>query len=203
MARSPFSTVPASPRMRFSLENLRLRISAGGMACGVDNEVEILAQTGCYADLTLPTATFHPAQVQKVNSLYECSLPLHARAPHRKGRNLRVGEAPQKFPVMVQGPLMLDFDRGARNGVGRFENAALTGANPPGMRRLNLWKKAAICVQGRPDWLFIKLHCHGMDPTQRDAVIGAAMQRFLTELTEGAADRREEIHFVTAREMMN
>lgn len=191
------------PRYAFVHGNFALANSAGGYACGVDNEVEILAQTGCYADFTLPTAAFHPAQVEKINSLYECSLPLNTRAPHRKGRNLRVGHAPQKFPVMVQGPLMLDFDREARNGVARFENAALTGANPPGMRRLHLWKKAAICVERRPDWLFIKLHCHGMDPTQRDTVMGAAMQRFLAELTEGAADRRETIHFVTAREMMN
>jgi hypothetical protein len=97
----------------------------------------------------------------------------------------------------------LDFDKHARNGIGRFENAALTAANPPGLRRLNLWKKAAISVQDRPDWLFIKLHCHGMDPTQREAVMGAAMQRFLSELVEGAQDRQEVIHFVTAREMVN
>jgi hypothetical protein len=191
------------PRYAFVHGNFTLANSAGGYACGVDNEVAILAETGCYADLTLPTAAFHPAQIEKINSLYECSLPLNVRAPHRKGRDLRVGQPPQKFPVMVQGPLMLDFDRGARNGVVRFENAALTGSNPPDVRRLNLWKKAAICVQGRPDWLFIKLHCHGMDPTQQDAVMGPAMQSFLSELTGGAADRQEVIHFVTAREMMN
>jgi hypothetical protein len=98
---------------------------------------------------------------------------------------------------------MLDFDKHARNGIARFENAALTAANPPGLRRLKLWKRAAISVQGRPDWLFIKLHCHSMDPTQRDAVMGGAMQRFLTELVEGAADRQEMIHFVTARQMVN
>jgi hypothetical protein len=42
-----------------------------------------------------------------------------------------------------------------------------------------------------------------MDPTQREAVLGAAMQRFLSELVEGARDRQEVIHFVTAREMVN
>jgi hypothetical protein len=99
--------------------------------------------------------------------------------------------------------LVLDFDKHARNGIGRFENAALTAANPPALRRLNLWRKAAISVQDRPDWLFLKLHCHGMDPTQREAVMGSAMQRFLSELVEGAQGRQEIIHFVTAREMVN
>ena len=190
-------------RYAFVHGNFALANSAGGYACGVDNEMEILAETGCYADLTLPSATFHPAQVGKVNSLYECSLPLNTKAPHRKGRDLRVGRSPQTFPLNVQGPLLLDFDKHARNGIARFENAALTAANPPGLRRLNLWKRAAISVLGRPDWLFVKLHCHSMDPTQRDAVMGRAMQRFLSGLVEGAAERQEVIHFVTARQMVN
>jgi hypothetical protein len=190
-------------RYAFVHGNFALANSAGGYACGVDNEMEILAETGCYADLSMPTAAFHPAQIGKVNALYECSLPLNAKAPHRKGRDLRVGRSPEILPLNVQGPLMLDFDKHARNGIARFENAALTAANPPGLRRLKLWKRAAISVQGRPDWLFIKLHCHSMDPTQRDAVMGGAMQRFLTGLVEGAADRQEIIHFVTARQMVN
>ena len=190
-------------RYAFVHGNFALANSAGGYACGVDSEMQILAETGCYADFTLPSAAFHPAQIGKVNSLYECNPPLDAKAPHRRGRNLRVGRAPQAFPLMVQGPLMLDFDGRARNGVGRFENAALTAANPPGLRRLKLWKNAAISVQQRPDWLFIKLHCHSMDPTQREGVTDGAMQRFLTQLVEGAQDRQEVIHFVTARQMVN
>jgi hypothetical protein len=191
------------PRYAFVHGNFALANSAGGAACGVDVEMQILADTGCYADFTMPAAAFHPAQIAKVNSLYECGLPLSSQAPHRKGRALAVGRAPRIFPLNVQGPLMIDFDRHARNGLGRFENAALTGANPPDLRRLELWKKAAISVQHRPDWVFIKLHTHSMDSTQREAVMGAPMQRFLSEFVGGAQDRREVIHFVTAREMVN
>jgi hypothetical protein len=191
------------PQYAFVHGNFTLANSAGGYACGVDNEMEILADTGCYADFTLPAAAFHPAQIGKVNSLYECSLPFDAAAPHRKGRDLRRGRTPQTSPLMVQGPLMLDFDRNARNGIGRVENASLIATNPPSMRRLNLWRKAAISVQGRPDWVFIKIHCHSMDPTHREAVMGGIMQRFLAELCEGASERQEVIHFVTARQMVN
>lgn len=191
------------PRYAFVHGNFALANSADGYACGVDDEMEILADTGCYADFTMPTAAFHPAQIGKVNSLYECSLPLNAQAPHRKGRDLHLNRPLQTFPIIVQGPLMLDFDKHARNRIGRFENAALTGANPPSLRRLQRWKQAAITVQGRPDWIFVKLHCHSMDPTAEEAVLGSAIQRFLADLVEGAADRREIIHFVTAREMTN
>lgn len=191
------------PQYAFVHGNFALANSAGGRACGVDNELQVLAQTGCYADLTMPTAAFHSAQIAKVNSLYECSLPLSERAAHRKGRDLKRGRSPNIFPLMIQGPLLLTLGSSARNGRVGIENAALTGANPPSLQRLRLWKKAAITVQGRPDWLFIKLHCHSMDPTDRDAVIGQSFQRFLSELVEGAAGRSESIHFVTAREMVN
>jgi hypothetical protein len=193
----------SEPRYAFVHGNFTLANFARGYACGVDNEMEILAQTGCYADFTLPTAAFHPAQIGKINSIYECGLPLDSQAPHRKGRDLRVGRSPQSFPLNVQGPLMLDFDRRARNGIARIENAALTGANPPSMRRLELWKNAAIRVEGRPDWLLIKLHCHSMDPTQYESVAGSHMRQFLSDLTMNAKRRREIIHFVTAREMVN
>lgn len=84
-----------------------------------------------------------------------------------------------------------------------IENGAITAPNPMSLERLSSWKQAHIHVHGRPEWFFIKLHCHSMDPTQKDAVVGAAFQRFLEELTRGAESRKETLHFVTAREMVN
>ena len=42
-----------------------------------------------------------------------------------------------------------------------------------------------------------------MDPTQQDAVIGDSFRKFLAALVGGAADRKETLHFVAAREMTN
>ena len=42
-----------------------------------------------------------------------------------------------------------------------------------------------------------------MDPTQQDAVIGDQFRNFLEQLVGGAAERKETLHFVTAREMTN
>ena len=190
------------PRYAFVHGNFALANSNQGRQCGVDSEMQILADTGCYADLTLPTGAFHPAQTSKINSIYECSLPLAERAAHRKGRDLERGRAVQTFPIMVQGPLMLDF-RGRGSRRLRIENAALTGPNPASLHRLNNWKRAAISVRGRPDWLFIKLHCHGMDPRHEEPMLGAPMQEFLRQLVGGAESRNEVLHFVSAREMVN
>jgi len=191
------------PRYCFVHGNFALANSAGGHFCGVDSEMTVLAETGCYADLTLPTGAYHPAQTAKINSLYECGLPLIEAAPHREGNDLAVGRVPSIFPLMVQGPLLVDLARSRRALRPVFERGDITKPNPMNLDRLALWKKARIHVAGRPDWLFIKLHCHSMDPTQKDAVIGDLFRKFLEQLVGGAEERKETLHFVTAREMTN
>src|SRR5439155_18788552 len=129
-----------APRYAFVHGNFALANSAGGRGCGVDSEMQVLADTGCYADMTLPTAAFHRAQTAKINSLYECGRPLSQQAPHRRGRNLKKGQAPRVFPLIVQGPLILSL----ASGTGRqwsIETGALTRPNPASLRRLHLWKK--------------------------------------------------------------
>jgi len=191
------------PRYGFVHGNFALANSAGGRFCGVDSEMEVLEETGCYADFTLPTGVLHPAQTAKINSLYECGLPLEQSVPHKTGTDLSAGHAPRIFPLIVQGPLLTDLRRSRRSFQPMFETGAITQANPMSLHRLGLWKQARIRVAGRPDWLFIKLHCHGMDPTQKDAVIGNAFRQFLEQLVDGTKERKETLHFVTAREMTN
>jgi hypothetical protein len=85
-----------------------------------------------------------------------------------------------------------------------IENSELSGANPPTLYRLRLWRRAAVTVKGRPDWLFLKLHCHGLDPRDETAMLGTSIQRFLQELLDnGRAGAVYKVHFVTAREMVN
>jgi hypothetical protein len=191
------------PRYGFVHGNFALANSAGGRFCGVDSEMKVLAETGCYADFTLPTGVLHPAQTAKINSLYECGLPLDQAAPHREGTDLKAGRTPSIFPLIIQGPLLTDLRRSRQSLRPTFETGAITQPNPMSLHRLALWKQARIHVSGRPEWLFIKLHCHGMDPTQKDAVVGSAFQSFLEQLVTGASERKETLHFVSGREMAN
>jgi hypothetical protein len=193
----------ARPRYAFVHGNFALANSAAGRFCGVDSEMQILSETGCFADLTMPSGFLHPAQIGKINSVYECALPLDQAAPHRKGNDLTVGRAPEIFPLIVQGPLVTDLRRSLSSARPVIENGGITGPNPPTMHRFSLWKQANLHVQERPDWLFVKLFCHGMNPNQKDAVMGDSFHRFLSFLVGGAGDRKETLHFVTAREMTN
>jgi hypothetical protein len=192
------------PCYAFVHGNFALANSADNRNCGVDTEMKILSETGCFGDFTLPSAP-NPSQIGKINAIYECALTLEKRAPHRKGNDLASGSSPQVFPLIIQGPLMWDFSRWQ----GHFphpviENSELSTLHPPTLERLRLWSRAAIAVLGRPDWLFIKLHCHGMDPRDEPVMFGEPIKIFLRGLLEGIEGRREyQVHFTTAREMVN
>jgi hypothetical protein len=190
------------PRYGFVHGNWALANSGGGSCCGVDEELEILAQTGCYADFTLPSFP-NRAQVSKINSIYQPSLPLNRRAPHRKGRDLQAGVEPTVFPVIVQGPLMVDFNRRKAGFLPGIENSEIASYAMPSLHRAELWQRAAIVVKGRPEWRFIKLHCHGMAPWDEPMLLGSAMSSFLRDFTEAIRASSIGLHFVTARELVN
>jgi hypothetical protein len=178
--------------------------SASGEACGVDNEMEILARTGCYLDCTLPSAP-DPSQVSVINSIYQCGRPLSERAPHRTAAPLAVGQAEIILPVLLQGPLLLDWSR-RRLGlpVPRIENGSLSAEAAPGPGRFRLWGSARVHVLGRPEWVFIKLHTHGLIERHMPTLLGDPTKRFLEDLIRAYGDgERHQVHFATAREAAN
>jgi hypothetical protein len=191
------------PRYAFVHGNSALANSAGGRCCGVDSEMQILAETGCYADFTLPAAPLQ-SQVPRINAIYQCGHPLDQRNPHRSGPNLRVGVLPQ-LPVIFTGPLVFNWRRRLWGlPVPRLDDGVLAGNYPMNLARLHRWSRAHIGVRGRPEWLFIKLYCHGFFPHDQAMVIGEPIRRSLDELLE-YADRTGEfkVHFATAREAFN
>ncbi len=73
-----------------------------------------------------------------------------------------------------------------------IENGGLTTANPPTANPLRLWQQAAIGVRGRPD------------PRDDEALIESPIQQFLLDLVDCPQRQgTHQVHFVTAREMVN
>ncbi len=193
-----------SPRYAFVHGNLALANSAGGRFCGVDSEMQILAQTGCYADMTLPSAP-EQSQVSRINAIYECGHPLTESRPHRSGPAVRVGDRQPMLPIIVTGPLVLNWKRKLRGlPVPRLDDGALTANQPLDPARLDRWRGADIHVEGRPEWIFIKLYCHGFFNFDQPSMIGERIRRFWSEAIE-AGDKTGEykIHFASAREAFN
>lgn len=192
-----------APRYAFVHGNWALANSAGGRFCGVDEEMQILAETGCYADLTLPSAP-DQSQVPRINAIYECGGSLDQRKPHRKGPDLRVGNLP-RLPVILTGPLVFDWRRKIRGiPIPRIDDGALAANYPLTLERFDHWKNAGIGVRGRPDWVFVKLYCHGFFPWDYEVMIGEPIRRFWLEVMDLAEHTSQfKVHFASAREAFN
>lgn len=193
------------PMYAFVHGNLALANSYGGRFCGVDDEMRILQETGCYADMTLPNAPVQ-TQVPVLNKIYECGLPLDERAPHRTGKNVRAfGNQPQ-LPLIFTGPLVFNWTKRYKGilPVPRIDDGALTAAQPLDAARLRRWTDADITVKNRPEWVFVKLYCHGFFDRDQSACIGEDARRFFSEAVEcGEKSGAYRIHFAAAREAFN
>jgi len=195
---------PNSPvQYAFVHGNWALANSAGGRWCGVDSEMQILKETGCYADFTLPSVP-HEAQVPRINAIYTCGYPLDEQKPHRSGPNVVTGQTPS-LPVIFEGPLVFDWTRRIRSlPVPRLDDGALAQNYPLSIERFNRWRSTRISVAGRPDWVFVKLYSHGFFDWDQDAMIGAQMRRFMSEVLEMSEKTQEfSVYFASAREAFN
>jgi hypothetical protein len=192
-----------SPRYAFVHGNYALSNSAGGRYCGVDGEMRILAETGCYIDMTLPSAP-DQSQVSRINAVYEYGGDPDRRRSHNSGPSVTVGWVP-KLPVIMTGPLVFDWDlRRRTRPVPRLDGGVLARNYPLDMRRVRNWINAGISVKGKPEWAFIKLYCHGFFPQDEDYTIGEPIVRFFDTLLNHAYRTGEfKIHFATAREAFN
>jgi hypothetical protein len=172
-----------------------------GRWCGVDSELSVLFDTGCYADFTFPSA---PDETQPgiVNQIYWPLGDLQQARAHERGSRARVGYNLTDRILMIQGPLALARREG-RRGL-RIDSAALTARDPGSKSRLRTWVSQGIHVAGRPEWVFVKLHTHGAPDEQGEALLGEPGRQMHRELARSYNDGHDYVlHYVTAREMYN
>jgi hypothetical protein len=192
------------PKYAFVHGNLALANSCGGRFCGVDEEMQILADTGCYADMTLASAP-DESQVAMINKIYECGFPLTEKVPHRRGKSLETGRNHLQLPVILTGPLVFNWTRTIKGiPIPRLEDGALVNNQPMDLARFNRWKNANITVKGRTDWIFVKLYCHGFFDHDQSACIGEDVRQFFGKIIENGEKTGDyKIHFASAREAAN
>ncbi len=173
-----------------------------GRWCGVQNELTVLRQTGCYADFTMPSAP-SLTQTTTINSIYYAN----DRPPRPKAHDVGIAAQVQVSPpeeglLLIQGPLAIDWRRRKWGVLPRLENGDLRGVFPPSMARFELWLRAGVGVVGRPSWIFVKLHTHGALERNADMLLGEPMRRFHQDLAACATQRPMlRYYYVTAREM--
>jgi hypothetical protein len=153
-----------------------------GRWCGLNNELSILADLGCYADFTLPSAP-SPAQTRIVNSIYWAKDDPTRPKSHDHAAPRREGDL-----LMIQGPLALNWRKRG------LEVGELAGHNPVTRNRVRLWLRYAPRIGNTA---FIKLFAHGAWEKNTDALLQRDLDIMFHLLKEECAD----LHYVSAWQM--
>jgi hypothetical protein len=177
--------------------------SNGPAFCGIDRELEMLRQLGCFADFTFPSI-YWDSQPPLVNTIYEATDDDRPKS-YRNGTPVRVGVRPEGDLMLIEGPLLLSLSPRPRQLFVKVEDGEVHRVDPVGPARVDTWVRSRIHVQGRPEWQFLKVHTHG-GQSQEEASedLGPHFEAALTHLETRYNDgTRYILHYVTAREAFN
>jgi hypothetical protein len=166
-----------------------------GRWCGLNNEITLLKQIGCYADFTLPSVP-SPAQTRTVNSIYWAKDDPSRPKSHDTGVPLRPGGGRDGDLLMVQGPLAVRFERGRP----RIDTGELAVWDPPTEARVRAWFRVAPQIG---EHMFIKLFAHGAQERHAAVLLRGGLDRLFRALIAHAAAEGCRLHFVTAWQMYN
>ncbi len=170
--------------------------------CGVNGELTVLRETGCYADFSLPTAPCE-SQSSMVNTIFYATDDSRMAKSFDRGEEVVLNGASSGDLMIVPGPLTFNWSSRKWGLIPRIENGEIQGSNPPTRGRVRLWVDTHIHVKGRPEWVFVKVSCHGAEDRSRDAVLGEAADVMYEELEGRYREGRYRLHYVTSREMYN
>src|SRR5690606_26945125 len=75
---------------------------------------------------------------------------------------------------------------------------------PPTPARVDAWVRTGIHVQGRPEWVFVKVHTHGTQEADMDTLLGPASHAMYQHLEQRYNDGKDYVlHYVSSREVYN
>jgi hypothetical protein len=200
----PLDPVSGQPRWAFIHGNWALDNSRpDGRWCGVNNELQVLREEGCYADFTLPAAP-DPSQTSTINKIYYATDDCAKPKSHDTGERVRVGGTPQGDLMIIQGPLGFMWHSRKFGLMPRIENADVRTTSPPSIERIDAWVDTGIHIEGRAEWTFVKIHTHGAPERDVETLLGAPMRAALDYLESRYNDGEHwKLHYVSAREMYN
>lgn len=192
-------------RYGFVHGNWALCNSLSDDSCGVNEELGILQETGCYADFTFPSAP-DQSQPKMVNTIYRaCDIPGKPRG-HDSGMRVSVNKSATPDGLMlIQGPLGVNWRKRKPGMLPRIDGGDMTYVDPASPDRIDFWVKQHIHVLGQPNWIFVKIHTHGSLPMNKSILLGSVMQHVYEHLGRNYNDDQKNwfLHYVTAREMYN
>ncbi len=197
-----------NPRYAFIHGNWALCNSRpDGDWCGVNKELTVLKETGCYADFTFPSAP-DITQPRTVNMIYRATDNPNGHGADTGApiifNSLQLNGQQSDGLMIVTGPLALNWHSRKYGILPGIENSDISASRPPTPQRADLWVKQNIHIKDKPDWTFVKVHTHGMVPANSRILFGQEMRTLHEYMQNKYNDEKKwALHYVTAREMYN
>lgn len=174
-----------------------------GEHCGVNDELTILKQTGCFADFTFPVC--NETQPSLPNTIFYGS----SNSEKPKGYNqnpvpVEVGKKRSDGLMLIQGIIGLRWKSRTHRLKPSIEQSNIDKSDYPFADRIDYWINKRIHVKGRENWIFVKIHTHGVREVDREEVLGSLANEMYTHLETQYNDGvKYKLHYVSAREMYN
>jgi hypothetical protein len=169
-----------------------------GKFCGLNNELTILKELGCYADFTLPSAP-SPAQTRIVNTIYWATDDPVRPKSHDTGERVVPGGNAKGDLLMVPGPLGFRFGENGRLAP-RIEMGEIAGYDLPSRFRSRVWLNTAPRVG---DNIFIKLHTHGTQDRNMGPLLDGGLDTLFTAMEAECQAAGLRLHYATAWDVYN
>ena len=185
----------------WALDNSRQ--DGGRNYCGVNNEIEILRDLGCYADFTFP-AWGHTAQPRLTNCIYYATDNPDKPKSHNTGTLAKVGVRGKGDLLLIQGAFAPYWKRKKGVPFPAMDDSDLAHYRRYSPARLDRWIETGVHVSGRPDRIYVKLHTHGAEDKNRAILLGEDFDALYSDAEKRYNDgERYRLHYVSAREMYN
>jgi len=166
-----------------------------GKRCGVNGEIALLRDLGCYADFTMPSLP-SPTQSRIVNQIYWCTNnPDNRPKSFDRGIKATPGGGKQGDLLMITGPVGVRLSGRLKP---RVETGEIAGYDLPTAARVRQWFDLAPMIG---DELFLKLYTHGAPERNLEPLLEHGLSDLFFLVAEEAARRGIEIHWSTAWQM--
>ena len=176
-----------------------------GEHCGVNDELSILEETGCYADFTFPIS--NEAQPRLANTFFYGQSSASCPKGYNKYNSVsKVGNKGTKGLLFIQGMIGLRWRSRMHLFKPSIEQCNISSSDFPFPARIDYWVNKSIHVKRKPNWIFIKIHGHGAsaEKADREILLSKDTDRMFSYFEEEYNDMQKFfLHYVSAREMYN
>ena len=174
----------------WALDNSR----SDGRCCGLNDEIRILRDLGCYADFTMPSGD-SSTQARMVNTIYYCTDDPNVPKSYDQGVRVRIGGEVEGDLLMIPGPLGI---RWRDRLLPRMETGELAGNNVATPYRVRRWIDLAPRIGENA---FLKLYTHGAQEKNSAVLLNGGLESAFNRLVAEAFRRDCKLYFVSAWQM--